>query len=85
MNAAAVLASGRRPFAVGKLRVLKITTFTPPERLLMETGQQRGMTLTGVLQPYGGCLEAKGGRAGVPRGATWRAGKLMETVQIDLA
>ena len=54
------------------------------ERLLRETARQHGITLTGVLQPCGGCLEAKVVRAGVPRRTTSRAGKPMETVHIDL-
>ena len=54
------------------------------ERLLREKVQQHGITLTGVLRPCGGCLGAKGIRAGTPWRTTSRAGRLMETVHIDL-
>ena len=55
------------------------------ERLSSETAQQHRMTLTGMLQPCGECLEAKGVQAGVPRETISRAGKPVETVHIDLA
>ena len=53
------------------------------ERLLRETAKQQGVTLTDVLQPCGGCLEAQRVRAGVPRRTTSQAAKPMETVHID--
>ena len=91
VTAAPVLAPGRRPFIVGKRdRFIDIYHFHVSsghlnERPLWETAGQHGITLTAVLQPCGGCLEAKGARAGVPRKTTSRASKLMETVHIDLA
>ena len=91
MTAAAVLALGRRTFAVGKpteridINHFHVSSGHFNERLLRETTQQHGVTLTGVLQPCGGCLEAKRVRAWVPRGTTSRAGKPMETMHIDLA
>ena len=91
MTVAAVLAPGKRPFTVGKpAKVLDINDFhfsSGPlnERLLGETAQQHGITLTGVLQSCGGCLEAKGVRGGVPRRTTLRAGRPMETAHTDLA
>ena len=90
MTAAAVLAPGKRPFTVGKpAKVLDINHFHFSghlnERLLRETAQQHGITLTGVLQPCGECLAAKGVRGGVPRRTTSRAGRPMETGHIDLA
>ena len=66
MTVAAVLAPGKRPFTVGKpAKVLDINDFhfsSGPlnERLLGETAQQHGITVTGVLHPCGRCLEAKG-------------------------
>ena len=91
MTAAAVLASGRRRFAVGKpiksedINHFHVSSGHLNERLLRERAHQHGVTSTGVLQPCGGCLEAKGVQAGVPRRTTSRAGKPMETVHIDLA
>ena len=91
MTAAAVLAPGIRPFAVGKpaksidINHFHVSSGHLNKRLLRETAQQHGVTLTGVLQPCGGCLEEKGVRAGVPRRTTSRAGKPMETLHIDLA
>ena len=90
LTAAAVLAPGLRPFSVGKPR--KMTDINAfyfssghlNERLLRVTAKQQGVTLTGVLQPCGGCLEATCVRAGVPRRTTSRAGTPMETVHIDL-
>ena len=55
------------------------------ERLLREMVQQHGITLTGMLQPCGGCFEAKGIRAGTSRRTTSREGRSMETVHIDLS
>ena len=49
----------------------------------MQTAQQHGITPTGVLQPCGSCLEAKGTRSGTPRRTTSRTGRPMETVLID--
>ena len=91
MTAAAVLAPGRRPLAVGNptksidINHCHVSSGHLNERLLRETDQQHGVTLTGVLQPCGGCLEAKGVRVGVPRRTVSRAGKPIETVHIDLA
>ena len=88
---ASVIASGSRPFSVGKaVKRIDIDTFHFSsgylnERLLRETAKQQGLILTGVLQPRGGCLEAKGERAGVPQRTTSRARWPMETVHIDLA
>ena len=55
------------------------------EHLLRQTAQQHGITLTGVLQSCGGCLEVKGIRAGTVRRTTSRAGKPVDTVHIDLS
>ena len=61
MTAAAVLAPGKRPFTVGKHeKMVDINHFHfssghLSERLLRETARQHGITLTGVLQPCGGC------------------------------
>ena len=55
------------------------------ERLLREPAKQQDVTLTGVLQPCGGYLEAKGVRAGVPRRTTSHAGTPMKTVRMELA
>ena len=91
MTAAAALAPCRRPFAVGKptksvdINHVRVSSSHLNERLMRETPKQHGVTLTGVLQPSGGCLEAKGVRAGLPRRTTSRAGKLVATVHIDLA
>ena len=89
--AAAVLAPGRRPIAVGNpsksinINHFHVSSGHLNERLLRETAQQHGVTLTGVLPPCCGCLEAKEVRAGVPRRTTSRAGKPMETAHADLA
>ena len=64
MTAAAVFAPGRRPFTVGKstksldANHFRVSSSHLNKPLLRETDQQRGMTLTGVLQPCGGCFEA---------------------------
>ena len=90
MTAAAVLAPDRRPFALGKPnKGIDINHFHGSsghlnELLLNKTDQQHGVSLTGVLQSCGGCLEANGGRAGVPQRTISRPGKPMETVRIDL-
>ena len=89
--AESVLAPGNRPFTVGKPeKVVDIYHFHVSsghqhERPLRQTTQQHGIILTGVLQPCGGCLEAKGIRAGTPRRTTSRAGRPMETVHIYLS
>ena len=51
----------------------------------IETARQHGTTLTEVMQPYGGCLEATGVGAGVPRRTTSCTERPKETVPIDLA
>ena len=90
-TAASILAPGKRSFTVGKPeKVIDINHFHASsghqhERLLRQTAQQHGVTLMGVLQPCGGCLEAKRIRAGTPRRTTSRAGRPMETVHIDLS
>ena len=69
MMAAAVLAPGKRPLAVGKpdktvdINHLHFSHGHLNECLLTETAPQYGLTLTGVLQPCGGCVQAKGVRA----------------------
>ena len=55
------------------------------ECVLRETAWQRGVFLTGALQPCGGGLEAKGVREEVPRRTASRAGRSMATVHIELA
>ena len=75
-TAASVLAPGKRPFTVGKPeKVIDINHFHvfsghQHERLLRQTAQYHMITLTGVLQPCGGCLETKGIRAGTRRRTT---------------
>ena len=72
-TAASVLAPRNRPFTVGKpekvfdINHFHVSSGHQHERLLRQTAQQHGITLTGVLQPCGGCLEAKGIRSGTPR------------------
>ena len=72
-TAASVLAPGKCPVEVGKPdKVINIIHFHVSsghqhERLLREIAQKHGITLTGVLHACGGCLEAKGIRAGTPR------------------
>ena len=91
MTAAAVLATGKRPFTVAKpVKMVDINHFNFStrylgENLLRATARQHGKILTGVLQPCAGCVEVKGVRAGVPRRTTSRAARPMETVHIDLA
>ena len=90
-TAASVIAPGSRPFSVGKaVKRIDVNTFHFSsghlnERLLRKTAKKQGVILTGVLQPCGGCLEAKGLRIGVPRRTASRARWPMETVHIDLA
>lgn len=77
MTASPVLAPGRHPLTVGKRDRLRDTNHLHVsfghvnERVLGETAGQHGITLTGLLQPCGGLLEAKGARAGVPRRTTF--------------
>ena len=90
MTASPVLAPGRRPPTVGKRDrfidiILHVSSGHVNKRLLRETAGQHGFALTGVLQPCGGCLEAKDVRAGVPRKTISDAGRPMETVHINLA
>ena len=89
-TATAVLAPDKRPFAVGKpAQIIDINHFHSSghlsESLVRETARQYGITLPGELRPCSGCLEVKGMRAGVPRRTTSRAGRPMETVNIDSA
>ena len=86
--AAAAVAPGRRPFTVGNrlldINHVHVSSGHVNERSLRETARQHGNTLTRVLQPCGGCLEAKDVRARVPRRTTSSAGRPMEMVHIDL-
>ena len=90
-TAASVIAPRSRPFSVGKAvrridnNIFHFYSGHPNERSLRETAKQKGVILTGVLQPCGGCLEAKGVRARVPPRTTSRARRPMETVHIDPA
>ena len=78
---AAVLAPGIYPITVGKPTKsmennhCHVSSDHLNGRLLKGTAPQHVATITGVLQPCGTCLEAKGARAGVPRDTTSRAGK----------
>ena len=88
ITAAVALAPGRRPFGVGKsidINHFHVSSGYLNQRLLRETALQHVVTWTGLLQPFGGCLKAKGVEAGVPHRTTSRAGKPMETAHIDLA
>ena len=66
MTAAAVLAPGNRPFAVGTpdkmvdINHFHFFTGHLGENLLRATARQHGIILTGVLQSCAGCVKAKG-------------------------
>ena len=75
--AASVLAPGKRPFTVARPFTFHVSSGHQHDYLLRRTAQQHGITLTGVLQPCGGCLEVNGIRAGTPRRTTSRAERPM--------
>ncbi|CAB1102734.1 unnamed protein product [Ectocarpus sp. CCAP 1310/34] len=87
---AAALGPGASPFALGSTeKSVDIDRFHRSlahacEPLLRETAQQRGIVLTGKLEPCTDCMKAKGRRASVPRGPGARASKPLGRVHLDL-
>ncbi|CAB1115173.1 unnamed protein product [Ectocarpus sp. CCAP 1310/34] len=85
-----VMAPGKRPFPVGKptkiidVNLLHVSSSHANEFLLRELAKQHGLRLTGVLQPCGGCLQAKGKKAGVPHQLGTRAERPHDLWHIDL-
>ncbi|CAB1112502.1 unnamed protein product [Ectocarpus sp. CCAP 1310/34] len=85
-----VMAPGKRPFSVGKptkiidVNLLHVSSSHANEFLLRELAKQHGLRLTGVLQPCGGCLQAKGKKAGVPHQLGTRAERPHDLWHIDL-
>ncbi|CAB1113034.1 unnamed protein product [Ectocarpus sp. CCAP 1310/34] len=87
---AAALGPNASPFALGSTeKSVDINRFHRSlahacEPLLRETAQQRGIVLTGKLEPCTDCMKAKGRRASVPRGPGARASKPLGRVHLDL-
>ncbi|CAB1107751.1 unnamed protein product [Ectocarpus sp. CCAP 1310/34] len=85
-----VMAPGKRPFSVGKptkiidVNLLHVSSSHANEFLLRELAKQHGLRLTGVLRPCGGCLQAKGKKAGVPHQSGTRAERPHDLWHIDL-
>ena len=77
----APLGPGASPFSIGSTdKSVDINRFHRSlahacEPLLRETARQRGVTLTGTLEPCSDCTKAKGKRASVPKGPGARASK----------
>ncbi|CAB1116207.1 unnamed protein product [Ectocarpus sp. CCAP 1310/34] len=87
---AAALGPGASPFTLGSTeKSVDINRFHRSlahacEPLLRETAQQRGIVLTGKLEPCTDCMKAKGRRGSVPRGPGARASKPLGRVHLDL-
>ena len=76
-----ILGPGKNPFHVGNDRKrVDINVFHDraghlSEPILRESARQRGITLTGPMEPCTTCIPARGARADVPKRSEGQAGK----------
>ncbi|CAB1112668.1 unnamed protein product [Ectocarpus sp. CCAP 1310/34] len=86
----AALGPGASPFSIGSTdKSVDINRFHRSlahacEPLSRETARQRGITLTGTLEPCSDCMKAKGKRSSAPKGPGARASKPLGRVHLDV-